>query len=111
MMSIKDRLLKFSEELEDWEKIRTSIPGVSIVKLPTRGSAVRLALEVVPTDEEGNPLKRKGIYITSIQQWNSLKEIFSNPKGLELINSIEELKGEKSRKQPEEKDEEPILEL
>jgi len=111
MSSIKERLLKFSEELDDWEKIKTSIPGVSIVKLPSKGGGVRLALEVVPTDEEGMPLKRKGIYITSIDQWKSLQEIFTNPKGLELITNIEELKGEKTKKPSEGKDEEPILEL
>ena len=93
-MSLKERLEQYAESMKDWERIRTSISGVSIVKLPSKSGEKRLALEVNPVDEEGNPIKRKGLYITNKEQWLAFKEIFDDTKALELIESIDELKGE-----------------
>jgi hypothetical protein len=82
--------------------MRTSVAGVSIVKLPSKGDDLNFGLEINPVNEEGNPVKRKGLFITSLAQWDAFKELFSNPKALDLITIINELKKERSSEAQEE---------
>src|SRR3972149_6923697 len=48
------------ERAEDWERIPTSIPGIFMVHMPDK--ELRVMLMFNPTDDAGNPTKRKGFY-------------------------------------------------
>jgi hypothetical protein len=49
--SLEQKLREFMRSGEDWERSRTSIPGVFVVKLPGQGSrGPELALEINPVD-------------------------------------------------------------
>jgi hypothetical protein len=49
---------------EDWERPKTNISGVFVVKLPGRGSKdPELALEINPVDGQGQPRKRRGYMV------------------------------------------------
>jgi hypothetical protein len=89
-----DRLKEFGKEMKDWDKKKTSVSGVTIVKLPSKGDEPSFGLEIIPINEAGIPLKRKGkgLFITSLEQWEAFKEIFNNDKALDLINSINDLR-------------------
>jgi hypothetical protein len=52
----EEKLAEFLKRGSDWEKLRTSVPGVFIQKLPPyRSSPERLAVEINPIDASGNP--------------------------------------------------------
>ncbi len=75
---------------KDWTKKRTSIPGVFIVYMPKKeGQTVRpLGIEFNPADEQGNPTKRRGIYIQSAEDLAAMKAAVENPKLDELVAHI-----------------------
>lgn len=75
---------------KDWTKKRTSIPGVFIVYMPKKeGQEVRpLGIEFNPADENGNPTKRRGIYLGSTDL-AAMKVAVENPKLAELVAHIE----------------------
>lgn len=85
------RLKETAKDLNDWEEIRTSIKGVSIVKLP-KGGDYNLSIKIIPVDDDGNPMKRKGLFVTSFEQWDAFKDVFANDKVEDLIRNIDELK-------------------
>ncbi len=89
-----DRLKEFGKEMKDWDKKKTSVLGVTIVKLPSKGEEPSFGLEIIPINEEGIPLKRKGkgLFITSLEQWEAFKDIFNNDKAHDLINSIDKIR-------------------
>ncbi|MHA1198361.1 MAG: hypothetical protein ACTSQF_03320 [Candidatus Heimdallarchaeaceae archaeon] len=89
-----DRLKEFGKEMKDWDKKKTSVVGVTIVKLPSKGDDHSFGLEIIPVNAEGIPLKRrgKGLFITSLEQWEAFKDIFNNDKAHDLINSINEIR-------------------
>ena len=64
-VDLTERLKEFGKKVEDWGKMKTSVAGVSIVKLPTKGEDLKLGLEITPVNEDGKPLKKKGVYFTS----------------------------------------------
>jgi hypothetical protein len=63
--SLEQRLRDFLRSGGDWERSRTSIPGVFVVKLPGRGPrGAELALEINPVDGQGQP--RDSVQITGL---------------------------------------------
>ncbi|MHA1302671.1 MAG: hypothetical protein ACTSQE_00295 [Candidatus Heimdallarchaeaceae archaeon] len=110
-MSLIERLEEFAMEMQDWEARKTSIFGVEITKLPSKGQKVNLGLKVVPTDEEGKPLKRKGIFITSLEQWESMRRIFNDEKALELIETIDKIRQKNQQRETEKDESEGVFEL
>jgi hypothetical protein len=52
----EENLTDFLKTGKDWVKLKTSVPGVFILKLPLyRRSPNRLAVELNPVNEEGKP--------------------------------------------------------
>ena len=105
-----NRLKEFGKKMKDWDKMKTSVAGVSIVKLPTKGEDLNFGLELVPVNEDGAPLKRKGIFITSLEQWEAFKLLLNNPKALDLIKNIDDMRKQKAGKSASE-DSGEVLEL
>ena len=92
--SLVKRLKEFGKEMKDWDKKKTSVLGVTIVKLPSKGDEPSFGLEIIPVNEAGIPLKRrgKGLFVTSLEQWEAFKDIFNDEKALDLIKSIDEMR-------------------
>jgi len=88
----EERLGEFLRTGNDWEKLKTSIPGVFVQKLPPyRSSPNRLAIEVNPVDASGNPTKKRGLLIRFPDEYDSFKEILNDdkfPKLLEMLDSV-----------------------
>jgi hypothetical protein len=88
----EERLEEFLRTGNDWEKLKTSIPGVFVQKLPPyRSSPSRLAIEVNPVDASGNPTKRRGLLIRFTDEYDNFKEILNDkkfPKLLELLDKV-----------------------
>ena len=95
MAEIED-LKQLLGNLKDWEKAKTNIPGIKIIKIPGRETIPeRLALEINPVDEAGNPLKKNGsITITNNDLFCRYVNLFENPKIKDLMKNIEDLRKE-----------------
>jgi hypothetical protein len=86
----EERLEEFLRTGNDWEKLKTSIPGVFVQKLPPyRSSPSRLAIEVNPVDASGNPTKRRGLLIRFPDEFDTFKEILNDEKFPKLLTLLE----------------------
>ncbi len=93
-VNLIERLKEFGKDMKDWEEVKTSIEGVIITKMPSKGDDLNFGLKIIPMSKEGKPLKRreKALFITSLEQWEVFKEIFNDPKGFDLISNIDSLR-------------------
>ena len=109
MSDPKDLLREFREVAEQWEKQTTSIPGLKLVRMPQgkKQAFAKLSVEMMPVDEEGKPRKRKGLFITNMEDFEFYAELFANPKVKETLETIIELNLEAEGI----KEEENVLEL
>lgn len=86
------KLIEFLEGGGDWERMRTTIPRVFVLKLPSyKSSPARLVVELNPVDERGKPKKRRGLILRSTRELEEFKEIFQYEKLsklLEILDSI-----------------------
>jgi hypothetical protein len=82
----------------EWEKKKTSIPGIYLVRLP--GDKLRVMLEFNPPDGAGNPSKRKGLYFGERATIEAARKAFPDPRLDDLIEAVEAL----SKKAPAGKD-------
>jgi hypothetical protein len=73
----------------DWEKKKTSIPGIFLVRLP--GEKLRVMLEFNPPDDAGDPSKRKGLYFGDRSTLDSARKAFPDPRLDDLVEAVERL--------------------
>ncbi len=88
----EDKLADYLKSGKDWFRMKTSVPGVFVVKLPPyRGSPARLVVELNPVDESGSPKKRRGLILRSSIELGEFKQLFGDeklPKLLAMIDSV-----------------------
>ena len=60
----EEKLSTFLEEGADWAKVKTTVPGVFVMKMPgNKSRAPNLSVELNPVDAGGSPTKRRGLII------------------------------------------------
>jgi hypothetical protein len=104
------KLAEFLEKSKDWSRLKTSLPGVFVLKLPQyRGSPPRLAVELNPVDESGKPTKRRGLILRSSNELEEFRKIFDFEKLSKLLSMVDSVnpKVEAGKRRKEE----PVLEL
>lgn len=91
-MEIADQLRTFIEEGQDWERKATSVKGVTIIRLPaTRNRPASLAIDVNPVNENGVPMKKKGIMIMNARELAAFRAAFNNEKVDTLMKALEDV--------------------
>ena len=88
----KKNLVKTIEESGEWERISTSVEGLYVVKPPESNNRQMIYLELVPVSNN-QVLKKKGVFIRTIEELDAFREIFENPKTKELLQVINEYYG------------------
>lgn len=88
----EEKLSEFLETGKDWGKVKTTVPGVFVMKMPrTKNKEPSLSVEVNPVDVGGNPTKRRGLIIRSIEELLDFKEILNNEKLENLLEMLEDV--------------------
>ena len=92
----EEKIAEFLKTGKDWSRLKTSVPGVFVLKLPPYlGSPARLAVELNPIDNTGNPKKRRGQLLRSISELEEFKELFLNEKISKLISLVDSINPKK----------------
>lgn len=109
-MSSEDKLSTFLKTGPDWGRLKTTVPGIFILKMPAyKNSPVRLAVELNPVDGSGSPTKKRGLVLRSREELEEYKAIFQVEKLTPLLEQVEKLNPE-VKKQVLKKDE-GVLEI
>jgi hypothetical protein len=88
----EEKLESFLKTGKDWSKLKTSVPGVFVLKLPAyRSAPTRLAVELNPTDDAGNPKKRRGLVLRTSDELEEFRELFNYEKLLKLLGMLDQI--------------------
>ncbi len=99
-------LEEFLERGGSWERKKTPIPGVNVIKMPPYGGrGARLAVEINPVDESGKATKRRGLLIRSKEELETYNTLLQDQKLTELLEKIDQLTF------PERKPKEDVIEF
>ena len=91
-MSSEDKLSTFLKTGPDWGRLKTSVPGIFVLKMPAyKSSPARLAIELNPTDDSGSPTKKRGLVLRSSDELEEYKVIFQYDKLVPLLKSVDAL--------------------
>lgn len=92
MADIKTQLKAHLENAQDWEKMKTPVPGVFVVKVPaTKTRPALLFLEVNPLKDNGSPMKKKGLFVGSKEMLVKFSEALQDDKVFQLITELEKV--------------------
>ena len=88
--SFNEKLASFLKSGDDWSRLKTTIPGVFVLKMPAyKSSPTRLAVELNPVDASGSPTKRRGLVLRTKQELDEFKELFQYDKLVPLVQGVE----------------------
>ncbi len=106
MPTIGEQLKEHLQNGRDWEKMSTPIPGVYVVKVPkTKTRPAMLQLEINPLKDDGKPMKKKGLFISSKEMLILFAEALSEDKSYRIIQTLENI----NRREPyREKNDTPV---
>jgi len=88
----EEKLEEFLKTGKDWEKVKTSVPGVFVIKLPgSKNKEPSLCVEINPVDASGSPTKRRGLIIRSVDELLEFKDLINNEKVETLLDMLEDV--------------------
>ena len=73
----KNNIKQAVANAKPWQRIPTTAPGVFLIKAPSRGNGDNLMIEINPVNNEGKPIKRRGLFITNVQQLDLFRDCVS----------------------------------
>lgn len=88
----EEKLSQFLEEGADWAKVKTTVPGVFVMKMPgNKSRTTSLSVEINPVNAGGSPTKRRGLIIRSVDELLEFKDILGNEKVETLLEMLEDV--------------------
>jgi hypothetical protein len=88
----EDKLSSFLKTGSDWARMKTTVPGLFILKLPAyKNNPSRLAVELNPVDESGSPTKKRGLVIRSSKELEEYNKLFQYDKLSSLLKIIDKI--------------------
>ncbi|MDO5851168.1 MAG: hypothetical protein Q4Q23_01620 [Methanobacteriaceae archaeon] len=85
----KHALVETVENTSPWERISTTEDGIFLIKTPENNGNVTVFVEINPS-VKGQPLKKRGVFIKNKEEYEIIKELLSNHKIKELLETINE---------------------
>jgi len=86
----EEKLAGFLQTGKDWARLKTTVRGVFVLKLPAyRSSPTRLAVELNPVDEEGAPTKRRGLILRSSSELDAFRDILQDERLSTLVRAMD----------------------
>jgi hypothetical protein len=92
---LAERIRKTMENAADWEKVKTQIPGIFMVKAPDK--SLRVLIVFNPPDAAGNPTKKKGLYFTTMDWVMAARVAFPSKELDRLVEAVEKVNGPSKR--------------
>lgn len=106
----EEKLTDFLNTGKEWSRMKTTVPGVFVLKLPKyKGAPTRLAVELNPIDDNGRPKRRRGLILRSSRELEEFKGLFQYEKLSKLLGMIDSVNPKVEAKKKEK--EEEIIEL
>ena len=104
----EEKLEEFLETGKDWAKVKTTVPGVFVMKMPgSKNREPSLSVEVNPVDASGSPTKRRGLIIRSVDELLEFRNILGNDKVENLLEMLEDV----NPGTPENKQSQEVIEI
>ena len=88
----ENKLRELLKSGKDWGRMKTSISGVFVLKLPPYKSVPgRLAVEINPSDESGNPKKKRGLMLRSEEELEEFRKIIGDDRLTKLQKLLDSI--------------------
>lgn len=100
-MELEVKIKNALSNVKAWQRVPTSLDGIFLVKTPVKGGKETILLEINPKDEKGNLIKRRGLFLKSINELDKFQQALDEHKLKDVIKAIENITGAKEMKKIE----------
>lgn len=88
-MELGDKIRKMLDQHKPWERVPTNVEGLFLLKAPSRNDKEQLMIEINPLNEAGNPMKRRGLFLTNTMQVEGFKKLLNRKEVIEVVEAIQ----------------------
>lgn len=86
-----EEIKSMMEGATDWTRRKTTIPGIFLVRAP--GKQLRVMLMFSPTDQAGNPRKRRGLFFSDLETVLEARRAFPDERLDALVAAVQKVNG------------------
>ena len=94
MSDLKKTLRKALENVEPWHRIPTTVPGLFLVKTPSKGKEEdvlqQTMVEINPVDEQGKIIKRRGLFLNKVEHLELFKMVMEQKQTEKVLVILED---------------------
>ena len=87
------KLKAFLQSGQDWERLPTTVPGITVVRMPPRkkGGQPELSIEILPLGRDGQPIRFRGLFVKTEEQVRAFQEVLTSPKLNDLAIAVQKI--------------------
>jgi hypothetical protein len=89
------KIKKTLKGVKTWQRVPTSLNGIFLVKTPSKDGKENIMVEVNPNNEQGNLMKRRGLFLKSTLELQKFNNALENHKLKKLLLALEKMSGVK----------------
>ena len=97
--NLENKVKETLENIKPWQRVPTNVSGVFLVKTPSSGKQETVMIEINPIDVQGNPIKRRGIFLKKSSELEGFIDVMQNNKVKDLMKVLEKITGVNSDKE------------
>lgn len=87
-----EELRQYLKNADNWEKIDSGISGAKVVKVPaTKYRDAVLMIEITPLSDAGEPIRKKGVFISNYAMLESFRMIMQDDRMQLLLKHMDTL--------------------
>lgn len=90
---LEEKIIEALESVEPWQRVPTSLEGVFLVKTPPKGSDETIMVEINPLNENGNLMKRRGLFLRQNVELERFLDVMQNESLEEVLKALDSIAG------------------
>ncbi|AEG17616.1 hypothetical protein [Methanobacterium paludis] len=91
--NLENKVKETLENIKPWQRVPTNVRGMFLVKTPSSGRQETVMIEINPVDAQGNPIKRRGIFLKKSSELEGFVDVMQNNKVKDLLKVLEKITG------------------
>jgi len=91
---LKQEIINTMVNAKMWMRKPTTAKGIFLIKVPQGTEGEKVMIEINPVNDQGIPIKRRGLFLSDVNQLREFSKVFSSEKAVKAVKAVQEINKE-----------------
>ena len=91
---LKKEIINTMVNAKMWMRKPTTAKGIFLIKVPQGAKGEKVMIEINPVNDQGIPIKRRGLFLSDVNQLREFAKVFSSEKAVKAVQAVQEINKE-----------------